>query len=114
MKLVRHPGTNAEDMSSADIKTNDSHIDLTDNCVKEDLRPSVLEEDIGQPAIEGTVLIVPSCHSYIQSEDIDGESVLPLTTLADPILQHHRDRVHRIDPSIDGPDSDDAKDIENL
>lgn len=35
MKLVRHPGTNAEDMSSADIKTNDSHIDLTDNCIKE-------------------------------------------------------------------------------
>ncbi|XP_075713491.1 cyclin-D-binding Myb-like transcription factor 1 isoform X3 [Rhinoderma darwinii] len=79
-----------------------------------DLRSSALEEHIGQPAIEGTVLIVPSCHSYIQSDDIDGESVLPLTTLADPILQLHRDRVHRIDSSIDGPDSDDSKDIEDL
>ncbi|XP_056429364.1 cyclin-D-binding Myb-like transcription factor 1 isoform X2 [Hyla sarda] len=114
VKLVHHPGANVEDMSSADIKTDDSHIDLTDNYVKEDLRPSTLEEHIGQPAIEGTVLIVPSCHSYIQSDDNNGESVLPLTTLADPILQHHRDKVHRIDSSIDGPDSDDAKDIEDL
>ncbi|XP_075713490.1 cyclin-D-binding Myb-like transcription factor 1 isoform X2 [Rhinoderma darwinii] len=113
VKRVPHPGTNVEDMLRADIKTT-SHIDLVDNYVKEDLRSSALEEHIGQPAIEGTVLIVPSCHSYIQSDDIDGESVLPLTTLADPILQLHRDRVHRIDSSIDGPDSDDSKDIEDL
>ncbi|XP_073508449.1 cyclin-D-binding Myb-like transcription factor 1 isoform X2 [Phyllobates terribilis] len=78
-----------------------------------DLRPSSLEEHVDQPAIEGTVLIVPSCHGYIQADDIDGESVLPLTTLADPILQHHRDNIHRID-STDGPDSDDSKDIEDL
>ncbi|KAM3925168.1 cyclin-D-binding Myb-like transcription factor 1 [Leptodactylus fuscus] len=114
VKLVHHPGTNAENMSSADIKTDGRHINLMDNYVKKDLRPSALEEHIGQSAIEGTVLIVPSCHSYIQSDDIDGKSVLPLTTLADPILQHHRDRVHRIDSSIDGPDSDDSKDIEDL
>ncbi|XP_066448116.1 cyclin-D-binding Myb-like transcription factor 1 isoform X2 [Eleutherodactylus coqui] len=92
MKLLHHPGTNVEDM---------------------DLRPSALEEHVGQPAIEGTVLVVPSCHGYIQSDDIDGESVLPLTTLTDPILQQHRDRGHRID-SIDAPDSDDSKDIEDL
>ncbi|KAG8577044.1 hypothetical protein GDO81_010049 [Engystomops pustulosus] len=56
-----------------------------------DLRPSSLEEHSGQPAIEGTVLIVPSCHSYIQSDEIDGDSVLPLTTLAEPgnIKQYH-------------------------
>ncbi|XP_044136044.1 cyclin-D-binding Myb-like transcription factor 1 [Bufo gargarizans] len=113
MKLVHHPGPTTEDISSEDIKTDDSHIDLTENYVK-DLRPSALEEHLDQPTIEGTVLIVPSCHSYIQSDDIDAESVLPLTTLADPILQHHRDRVHRMDSSIDGPDSDDSKDIEDL
>ncbi|KAG9489949.1 hypothetical protein GDO78_005715 [Eleutherodactylus coqui] len=113
MKLLHHPGTNVEDMASAHIKTDDGHVDLTDNYVKEDLRPSALEEHVGQPAIEGTVLVVPSCHGYIQSDDIDGESVLPLTTLTDPILQQHRDRGHRID-SIDAPDSDDSKDIEDL
>ncbi|KAM4039177.1 cyclin-D-binding Myb-like transcription factor 1 isoform 2-T2 [Anomaloglossus baeobatrachus] len=114
VKLLHHPGTHAADLPSADRRTDDSHIDLADNYDKEDLRPTSLEEHVDQPAIEGTVLIVPSCHGYIQADDIDGESVLPLTTLADPILQHHRDSIHRINSSIDGPDSDDSKDIEDL
>ncbi|XP_073407388.1 cyclin-D-binding Myb-like transcription factor 1 isoform X2 [Dendrobates tinctorius] len=113
VKLLHQPGTHAADMPSADRRTDDTHIDVADYYVKEDLRHSSVEEHVDQPAIEGTVLIVPSCHGYIQTDDIDGESVLPLTTLADPILQHHRDNVHRID-SIDGPDSDDSKHIEDL
>ncbi|XP_075064787.1 cyclin-D-binding Myb-like transcription factor 1 isoform X4 [Mixophyes fleayi] len=114
MKLQQHPAANDEDISGANIKSDDRHIDLAENYVKEDLGPSALEEQVDQPAVEGTVLIVPSCHGYIQTDDIDGESVLPLTTFADPILQHHRDRSHHIDSSIDGPDSDDLKDVEDL
>ncbi|XP_063782986.1 cyclin-D-binding Myb-like transcription factor 1 isoform X2 [Pseudophryne corroboree] len=113
-KLLHHPVPSDEGIASAHIKTDDCHIDLVESYVKEDLRPSDLEEQADQPALGGTVLIVPSCHGYIQTDDIDGESVLPLTTFADPILQHHRDRSHHIDSSIEGPDSDDLKDAEDL
>lgn len=32
----------------------------------------------------------------------------------DPILQHHRNKSHSLVSSVDGPDSDDLKDVEDL
>lgn len=52
-------------------------------CVLQDLGSPTIEEQVDQPTIDDeTVLIVPSSHGFIQTaDDIDGESVLPLTTL---------------------------------
>lgn len=51
--------------------------------VVQDLGSPTIEEQVDQPTIDDeTVLIVPSSHGFIQtSDDIDSESVLPLTTL---------------------------------
>ncbi|XP_018585954.1 cyclin-D-binding Myb-like transcription factor 1 isoform X2 [Scleropages formosus] len=49
------------------------------------MEPQVVEGSIGS----GTVLIVPSPNSFIQTTgDIVGDSVLPLTTLTGPILEN--------------------------
>ncbi|XP_053320585.1 cyclin-D-binding Myb-like transcription factor 1 isoform X2 [Spea bombifrons] len=110
IKLMHHVGK-AEEISEEDSQPNDSDISLSDNYVKEGLRPTALEEQCEQLSTQdGTVLIGPSSHSYIQAGDIDGEPVLPLTTLADPILHHHGDRTCLNGSSLDGPDSDDSKD----
>ncbi|CAH2275653.1 cyclin-D-binding Myb-like transcription factor 1 [Pelobates cultripes] len=115
MKLMHHVEASDETCSGDLSSDNDNHIGLTSNYVKGGLRPVMLEEQVGQQISEnGTLLIVPSSHSYIQTDDIDGESVLPLTTLADPILQHHGERPNLNDSSLDGPDSDDSKDVEDL
>lgn len=52
-------------------------------CVVQDLDSPTIEEQVDQPTIDDeTVLIVPSSHGFIQAtDDIDSESVLPLTTL---------------------------------
>lgn len=52
-------------------------------CVVQDLGSPTIEEQVDQPTIDDeTVLIVPSSHGFIQAtDDIDSESVLPLTTL---------------------------------
>lgn len=52
-------------------------------CVVQDLGSPTIEEQVNQPTIDDeTVLIVPSSHGFIQTtDDIDSESVLPLTTL---------------------------------
>lgn len=52
-------------------------------CVVQDLGSPTIEEQVDQPTIDDeTVLIVPSSHGFIQTtDDIDSESVLPLTTL---------------------------------
>ncbi|KAM5171380.1 cyclin-D-binding Myb-like transcription factor 1 isoform 2-T2 [Mantella aurantiaca] len=110
--LPHHDGT--EDITAVGGKPGEAHIDLEANLVKKDLGSSDLEEHASKPADEETVLIVPSCHGYIQSDDIDEESVLPLTTLTDPILQHHRNKSHGVVSSVDGPDSDDLKEVEDL
>lgn len=49
----------------------------------QDLDSPTIEEQVDQPTIDDeTVLIVPSSHGFIQAtDDIDSESVLPLTTL---------------------------------
>ncbi|XP_018420542.1 PREDICTED: cyclin-D-binding Myb-like transcription factor 1 [Nanorana parkeri] len=104
-----------EQITSVRVKPGEACNALKENLVKKDLGHSALEEHASKLPAEETVLIVPSCrHSYIQSDDIDGESVLPLTTLADPILQHHRNKSHGLVSSVDGPDSDDLKDVEDL
>ncbi|OCT87245.1 cyclin-D-binding Myb-like transcription factor 1 [Xenopus laevis] len=105
------------DDKGVDIKPdNHSQMDLASSCMKKVLNSSVIEEQTSPSSIanEG-VLIVSSLPGYIQTEDdIDGESVLSLTTLADPILQHHGNRSHLNDSSLDGPYSDDSKDVEDL
>ncbi|KAM4747269.1 cyclin-D-binding Myb-like transcription factor 1 [Rhinophrynus dorsalis] len=115
MKLMDHVEAD-EDISGVNIKSNNaSHVDLGEKYVKEGLRPTSVAEQVCPSSINNeSVLIIPSPHGYIQTEDIDGESVLPLTTLADPILQHHGDKSHLIDSSLDGPDSDDSKYVEDL
>uniref|UniRef100_A0A8C5TJX7 Cyclin-D-binding Myb-like transcription factor 1 n=1 Tax=Malurus cyaneus samueli TaxID=2593467 RepID=A0A8C5TJX7_9PASS len=94
----------------------DSHSDLPSTYVTEDLGSPTIEEQVDQPTIDDeTVLIVPSSHGFIQAaDDIDSESVLPLTTLTDPILQHHGDGSHIIGSSLGSPDSEDSKDVEDL
>ncbi|XP_072257850.1 cyclin-D-binding Myb-like transcription factor 1 [Pyxicephalus adspersus] len=111
MKLLSHADV-TEDIANVGVNPGKAEIDLAANLVKKD--PGSSEERASKPSAEDTVLIVPSCHSYIQPDDIDGESVLPLTTLADPILQHHRNKSNGLVSSVDGPDSDDLKDVEDL
>ncbi|XP_074980626.1 cyclin-D-binding Myb-like transcription factor 1 isoform X2 [Caretta caretta] len=106
-----------EEISDTDLKhEEDSHSNLTDTYVTEDLGSPAIEEQVDQTAIDDeTVLIVPSPHGFIQtSDDIDNESVLPLTTLTDPILQHHEEGSHIIGSCLDSPDSEDSKDVEDL
>ncbi|XP_054061121.1 cyclin-D-binding Myb-like transcription factor 1 isoform X2 [Rissa tridactyla] len=106
-----------EEISDASLKQEeDSHSDLPSTYVTEDLGSPTIEEEVDQPTIDDeTVLIVPSSHGFIQTtDDIDSESVLPLTTLTDPILQHHGDGSHIIGSSLGSPDSEDSKDVEDL
>lgn len=106
-----------EEISDTSLKQEeDSHSDLPSTYVTEDLGSPTIEEQVDQPTIDDeTVLIVPSSHGFIQTtDDIDSESVLPLTTLTDPILQHHGDGSHIIGSSLGSPDSEDSKDVEDL
>lgn len=59
------------------------HSHVLFSCVAQGLGSPTIEEQVDQPTIDDeTVLIVPSSHGFIQAtDDIDGESVLPLTTL---------------------------------
>uniref|UniRef100_A0A8C6XPS0 Uncharacterized protein n=1 Tax=Naja naja TaxID=35670 RepID=A0A8C6XPS0_NAJNA len=73
------------------------------------------EEPVEQSSLDGAILIVPSPRGFIQaSDDMDGEPVLPLTTLTDPILQHHGENSHVTGSSLDSPSSEDSKGMENL
>ncbi|KAK9399462.1 cyclin-D-binding Myb-like transcription factor 1 [Crotalus adamanteus] len=104
------------DVLNSDLKPEESRpSDLATTYVSEDLGSPTAEERAEQSAMDGAVLIVPSPQSFIQtSDDIDGESVLPLTTLTDPILQHHGENSHIIGSSLDSPSSEDSKGMENL
>ncbi|XP_053262071.1 cyclin-D-binding Myb-like transcription factor 1 [Podarcis raffonei] len=99
-----------------DIKCEeDCRSDLAGTYVSEDLSSPTTEEQVEASPMDDTVLIVPSPHGFIQtSDDIDSESVLPLTTLTDPILQHHGENSHIIGSSLDSPGSEDSKDVEDL
>ncbi|XP_013365609.1 PREDICTED: cyclin-D-binding Myb-like transcription factor 1 isoform X3 [Chinchilla lanigera] len=101
-----------EEISDSDLKQEGSPSDLTSAYVTEDLESPTIVEQVDQTTIDDeTILIVPSPHGFIQASDvIDAESVLPLTTLTDPILQHHQEESNIIGSSLGSPVSEDSKD----
>ncbi|XP_074050168.1 cyclin-D-binding Myb-like transcription factor 1 isoform X4 [Macrotis lagotis] len=106
-----------EEISVTDLKQEeDSPSALASAYVTEDLESPTIEEQVDQSTIDDeAILIVPSPRGFIQtSDDIDNESVLPLTTLTDPILHHHQEESHIIGSSLDSPISEDSKDVEDL
>ncbi|XP_010634864.1 cyclin-D-binding Myb-like transcription factor 1 isoform X3 [Fukomys damarensis] len=105
-----------EEISDSDLKQEGSPSDLTSAYVTEDLESPTIVEQVDQTTIDDeTILIVPSPHGFIQASDvIDTESVLPLTTLTDPILQHHQEESNIIGSSLGSPVSEDSKDVEDL
>ncbi|XP_046525196.1 cyclin-D-binding Myb-like transcription factor 1 isoform X2 [Equus quagga] len=106
-----------EEISDTDLKQEEeSPSHLARAYVTEDLESPTIEEQVDQTTIDDeTILIVPSPHGFIQASDvIETESVLPLTTLTDPILQHHREESNIIGSSLDSPVSEDSKDVEDM
>uniref|UniRef100_A0A2I3G2B5 Cyclin-D-binding Myb-like transcription factor 1 n=1 Tax=Nomascus leucogenys TaxID=61853 RepID=A0A2I3G2B5_NOMLE len=104
-----------EEISDTDLKQEESPSDLARAYVTEGLESPTIEEQVDQTIDDETILIVPSPHGFIQASDvIDTESVLPLTTLTDPILQHHQEESNIIGSSLDSPVSEDSKDVEDL
>ncbi|XP_065795968.1 cyclin-D-binding Myb-like transcription factor 1 isoform X3 [Muntiacus reevesi] len=105
-----------EEISDTHLKQEDEPSPLARAYVTEDLGSPTIEEQVHQTTIDDeTILIVPSPHGFIQTSDvIDTESVLPLTTLTDPILQHHREESNIIGSSLGSPVSEDSKDVEDL
>nr|XP_020653407.1 cyclin-D-binding Myb-like transcription factor 1 isoform X3 [Pogona vitticeps] len=106
-----------EQVSDTGLKREeDCQPNLSGTYVPEDLRsPATEEQEVEQSTMDETVLIVPSPRGFIHTpDDIDNESVLPLTTLTDPILQHHGENSHIIGSSLDSPGSEDSKDVEDL
>ncbi|KAJ8261962.1 hypothetical protein GJAV_G00160480 [Gymnothorax javanicus] len=71
-------------------ETEDSQQHLPDTFSAETFGSPTMEEHTVEGTIgDGTVMIVPSPNSFIQTTDnIDSNSVLPLTTLTDPILEN--------------------------
>ncbi|XP_007980503.1 cyclin-D-binding Myb-like transcription factor 1 isoform X2 [Chlorocebus sabaeus] len=104
-----------EEISDTDLKQEESPSDLASAYVTEGLESPTIEEQVDQTIDDETILIVPSPHGFIQTSDvIDTESVLPLTTLTDPILQHHQEESNIIGSSLGSPVSEDSKDVEDL
>ncbi|XP_063490945.1 cyclin-D-binding Myb-like transcription factor 1 isoform X5 [Symphalangus syndactylus] len=104
-----------EEISDTDLKQEESPSDLARAYVTEGLESPTIEEQVDQTIDDETILIVPSPHGFIQASDvIDTESVLPLTTLTDPILQHHQEESNIIGSSLGSPVSEDSKDVEDL
>uniref|UniRef100_A0A2K5Z189 Cyclin-D-binding Myb-like transcription factor 1 n=1 Tax=Mandrillus leucophaeus TaxID=9568 RepID=A0A2K5Z189_MANLE len=104
-----------EEISDTDLKQEESPSDLASAYVTEGLESPTIEEQVDQTIDDETILIVPSPHGFIQTSDvIDAESVLPLTTLTDPILQHHQEESNIIGSSLGSPVSEDSKDVEDL
>ncbi|KAM4873735.1 cyclin-D-binding Myb-like transcription factor 1 isoform 3-T5 [Thomomys bottae] len=104
-----------EEISVTDLKQEESPTDLASAYVTEDLESPTIVEQIHQTIDDETILIVPSPHGFIQASDvIDTESVLPLTTLTDPIFQHHQEESSIIGSCLGSPVSEDSKDVEEL
>ncbi|XP_072419175.1 cyclin-D-binding Myb-like transcription factor 1 isoform X1 [Chiloscyllium punctatum] len=103
---------NSEDVMGSDVNINESDL-RQDVEVQSDLSGAYVTEALGSPTIESgideeTTLIVSSDHGFIQStDDIDNDSVLPLTTLTDHILQPQGDCSDIIGSSLETPDTDD-------
>ncbi|XP_078409050.1 cyclin-D-binding Myb-like transcription factor 1 isoform X2 [Cetorhinus maximus] len=102
----------SEDMMGSDVNIDESDL-RQDVEVQSDLSGAYVTEALGSPNIEAgideeTTLIASSDHGFIQStDDIDNDSVLPLTTLTDPILQPRGDCSDIISSSLETPDPDD-------
>ncbi|XP_008820702.1 cyclin-D-binding Myb-like transcription factor 1 isoform X2 [Nannospalax galili] len=104
-----------EEISDSDLKREESPSDLASAYVTEDLESPTIVQQVHQTIDDETILIVPSPHGFIQASDvIDTESVLPLTTLTDPIFQHHQEESNIIGSSLGSPVSEDSKDVEDL
>uniref|UniRef100_UPI00398E7751 cyclin-D-binding Myb-like transcription factor 1 isoform X3 n=1 Tax=Pristiophorus japonicus TaxID=55135 RepID=UPI00398E7751 len=99
---------NADGVVGTDVNINDSDL-RQDVEVQSDLSAAYVTEDLGSPNIdEETTLIVSLDHGFIQStDDIDNDSVLPLTTLTDPILEPQGDCTDIIGSTLESPEPDD-------
>ncbi|XP_006633791.2 cyclin-D-binding Myb-like transcription factor 1 isoform X1 [Lepisosteus oculatus] len=99
-----------EGIAETGLKADEVHEDLTGTYTAQTLG-STMEEQVGESAIgEGTVLIVPSPNGFMQpADEIDSDSVLPLTTLTDPILEHQEEGTDVI-----SHDPVDSKDMDGL
>uniref|UniRef100_A0A2K5RAD1 Cyclin-D-binding Myb-like transcription factor 1 n=1 Tax=Cebus imitator TaxID=2715852 RepID=A0A2K5RAD1_CEBIM len=115
-ELMNSVMVRTEEISDTDLKQEEeSPSDLASTYVTEGLESPTIEEQVDQTIDDETILIVPSPHGFIQASDvIDTESVLPLTTLTDPILQHHQEESNIIGSSLGSPVSEDSKDVEDL
>ncbi|XP_023374574.1 cyclin-D-binding Myb-like transcription factor 1 isoform X2 [Otolemur garnettii] len=115
-ELINNVMVRTEEISDTDLKQEEeSPSDLASAYVTEDLESPTIEEQVDETIDDETILIVPSPHGFIQASDvIDTESVLPLTTLTDPILQHHQEESNIIGSSLGSPVSEDSKDVEDL
>lgn len=104
-----------EEIADADLKQEEPPSDLASAYATEDLESPTIVHQVHQTIDDETILIVPSPHGFIQASDvIDTESVLPLTTLTDPIFQHHQEESNIIGSSLGSPVSEDSKDVEDL
>ncbi|XP_029390358.1 cyclin-D-binding Myb-like transcription factor 1 isoform X2 [Mus pahari] len=104
-----------EEIADTDLKQEEPPSDLASAYVTEDLESPTIVHQVHQTIDDETILIVPSPHGFIQASDvIDTESVLPLTTLTDPIFQHHQEESNIIGSSLGSPVSEDSKDVEDL
>uniref|UniRef100_A0A8C5LMA3 Cyclin-D-binding Myb-like transcription factor 1 n=1 Tax=Jaculus jaculus TaxID=51337 RepID=A0A8C5LMA3_JACJA len=114
-ELMHSVMVRTEAISDTDLKQEESPSDLASAYVTEALKSPTIVEQIHQTIDDETILIVPSPHGFIQASDvIDTESVLPLTTLTDPIFQHHQEESNIIGSSLCSPVSEDSKDVEEL
>lgn len=103
-----------EEIADTDLKQ-EPPSDLASAYVTEDLESPTIVHQVHQTIDDETILIVPSPHGFIQASDgIDAESVLPLTTITDPIFQHHQEESNIIGSSLGSPVSEDSKDVEDL
>ncbi|XP_059510803.1 cyclin-D-binding Myb-like transcription factor 1 isoform X3 [Stegostoma tigrinum] len=101
-----------EEVMGSEVNIDESDL-RQDVEVQSDLSGAYVTEALRSPNIESgideeTTLIVSSNHGFIQStDDIDNDSVLPLTTLTDPILQPQGDCSDIIGSTLETPDTDD-------
>ncbi|XP_069765691.1 cyclin-D-binding Myb-like transcription factor 1 isoform X2 [Narcine bancroftii] len=101
-----------DDMMGSDVNINETDLrqgvevrsDLSGAYATEALVSSNIEAGID----EETTLIVPPDHRFMQSaDDIDNDSVLPLSTLTDPILQTQGVCSDTIGSALESPDHED-------
>ncbi|KAI5929660.1 cyclin-D-binding Myb-like transcription factor 1 isoform X1 [Manis javanica] len=113
-KLMNSVMVRSEEISDTNLKQEEeSPSPLARVYVTEDLESPTIEEQVDQTTIDDeTILIVPSPHGFIQASDVI--DTLPLTTLTDPILQHHQEESNIIGSSLGSPVSEDSKDVEDL